>query len=63
MNALQELKNLDFNKKWINYIYNPDKKKINYERVNNLKALSNKYVYNYVIKTLEILEEEKAKED
>ena len=59
MNALQELKNLDFNKKWINYIYNSDKKKINYERVNNLKALSNKYVYNYVIKTLEILEEEK----
>lgn len=59
MSALQELKSLDFDKKWINYIYNSDKKKINYERVNNLKALSNKYVYNYVIKTLEILEEEK----
>lgn len=59
MSALQELKSLDFDKKWINYIYNSDKNKINYERVNNLKALSNKYVYNYVIKTLEILEEEK----
>lgn len=59
MSALEELKKLDFNKKWINYIYNSDKKKINYERVTNLKSLNNKYVYNYVIKTLQILEEEK----
>jgi len=61
MSALQELKKIDLNKKWINYIFNSDKKKINYERVNNLKSLSNKYVYNYVLKTLEILEEEKTK--
>ena len=59
MSAIQELKELDLNKKWINYIYNSDKKKINYERVTCLKSLNNKYVYNYVLKTLEILEEEK----
>ena len=63
MSALQELKELDFSQNWINYIYNSDKKKINYERVTNLKSLTNKYVYNYVLKTLEILEQEKNQYD
>ena len=59
MNALQEMNEKKSDEKWLNYIYISDKRKINYERVNNLKALNNKYVYNYVYKTLEILEQEK----
>lgn len=61
MSALQEIKEIDLSQKWISYIYNSDKRKINYERVNNLKSLNNKYVYSYVLKTLEILEQEKTK--
>ena len=56
MKAIDELKKLDLSKNWIKYIYNSDKKKINYERVNSLKSLNNKYVFFYVLKTLEVLD-------
>lgn len=59
MKAIEELKKIDLSKNWIKYIYNSDKKKINYERVNSLKSLNNKYVFFYVLKTLEVLEQER----
>lgn len=56
--SIKQLKNIDLNEKWVNYLYNTNRKVVNYERIDSLKNISFKESYNYVMRTLEILRDE-----
>ena len=63
LDSIIKLRKHDFNEKWVEYLFNTNKKSVNYERINSIREISNKNVYNYVLRTLEILDNKKDKYD
>ena len=59
LKSLEQIKNIDLSQNWVKYLYNTKKKSVNFERIKSLKEINNKCTYNYVLKTLEILDSEK----
>lgn len=63
LDSIEILKRQDINEKWVKYLCQTKNKFINYERVDSLKKITNKNTYNYVMRTLEILDSEKNNYD
>lgn len=57
LKSIEQLTNLDFKEKWVCYLYNTNKRLVNYERVSRIKDLDSKLTYNYVLRTLNILQD------
>ncbi len=58
MDALKQLKNKE-NINWINFLTKTKEKNINYERLSSIKKISSKFVYEYILRCFEILEQNK----
>lgn len=61
--ALNEMKMVqnEINGEWLKYLYNTKEKNYNVLNVNSLKEINKHSVFNYVLRTLEILQELKEK--
>lgn len=59
LKSLEQIKSIDLTQNWVKYLYNTKKKSVNFERIKSLKEINTKCTYNYVLKTLEILDGEK----
>ncbi len=58
MSAYKKLKNKE-NINWVNFYVNTKEKNINYERVSSLKKISSNFVYEYILRCLKVLEDDK----
>ena len=63
LDSVVKLREMNTSIRWVDYLVNTNKKNVNYERINSIREIDNKNVYNYVLRTLEILDNEKDKYD
>lgn len=58
LKSLEQMKNIDLNSdNWLKYLYFTNEKNYNLNRIKSLKDINKKDVFNYVKRTLEILDE------